>query len=206
MKKDVKKVVAIVICIVSLAGIIIPQNVLAGTKINANKKTLYAGENYQLKITGTSNKIKWKSSNTKIATVSSSGKVNAIKKGTVKIIASIGNNKYICNIKVINDNREFEEIERYLIDKNLMNGERLDLQPILSMIGAKKGVQYTDTAGKTIEIYEYSINNKIYKEISKTLKTTLFDQTVKFNAVNGKFVLYCDVDNSKDVIKAFKQF
>ena len=52
--------------------------------INVTKKTLKVGKSYTLKLTGTSIK-KATSSNKKIATVSSSGKVKAKKKGTVTI-------------------------------------------------------------------------------------------------------------------------
>ena len=56
-----------------------------------------------MKITGTNKKVKWwKSNDTKIATVSSTGKVTAKKKGTTKITAKVGNKKYRCEIKVKN--------------------------------------------------------------------------------------------------------
>lgn len=70
-------------------------------KINANKKTLKVGDTYKLKIKGTTQKVKWSTSNKKIATVSSNGNVTAKKKGTVIITAQIGKSKYKCNITVI---------------------------------------------------------------------------------------------------------
>ena len=72
----------------------------ANIKINTINKTLNVGKKYTLKISGTKKKIKWSSSNTKIATVSSKGKVTAKKKGKCTITAKIGKKKYKCIITV----------------------------------------------------------------------------------------------------------
>lgn len=70
---------------------------------NVSKKlTLNKKKSYQLKpvinpITYT-NKIKYKSSNKKIAKVSSTGKITAIKPGKVKITISVGKKKFVSNI------------------------------------------------------------------------------------------------------------
>ena len=64
-------------------------------KLSKTKKTLYVGEKYTLKIKGTTKKAKWwKSSNTKVATVNSNGKVTAKKKGTAEIKVKVGDKKY----------------------------------------------------------------------------------------------------------------
>lgn len=70
---------------------------------NVSKKlTLNKKKSYQLKpvinpITCT-NKIKYKSSNKKIAKVSSNGKITAIKPGKVKITISVGKKKFVSNV------------------------------------------------------------------------------------------------------------
>ena len=70
---------------------------------NVSKKlTLNKKKSYQLKpvinpITCT-NKIKYKSSNKKIAKVSSNGKITAIKPGKVKITISVGQKKFVSNV------------------------------------------------------------------------------------------------------------
>lgn len=48
-------------------------------KMNKAKATLYPGQKVTLKVTGTSKKAKWSSSNAKVAKVSK-GKVTAVKK------------------------------------------------------------------------------------------------------------------------------
>jgi uncharacterized protein YjdB len=76
-------------------------------KLNKTKATVKAGKKLTLKATVTPTKaykkVTWKSSNTKVATVSSSGKVTAKKKGTVTITctAADGSGKKVtCKIKV----------------------------------------------------------------------------------------------------------
>lgn len=69
-------------------------------KLNKTKATLIKGQGLQLTISGTKDKIQWSSSNRKIASVSSKGKVTAREKGTTIITAKVGNHKYNCEISV----------------------------------------------------------------------------------------------------------
>ncbi len=76
-------------------------------KLNKTKKTIKLGKTYQLKATvkptnATNKSVTWKSSNSKIATVDSNGKVTALKKGTVTITVKTKDGKYTakCKIKV----------------------------------------------------------------------------------------------------------
>ena len=69
-------------------------------ELSVKSKTLYERENYKLKVLGATGKISWKSSNTKIAKVSSGGTVTAVKTGTVKITAKVSGKTLTCTIKV----------------------------------------------------------------------------------------------------------
>lgn len=68
-------------------------------KLDKRSKTLNVGDTFKLKVTikpkdATEKGVKWKSSNTSVATVDKNGKVKALKAGTAKITAtSKGNNK-----------------------------------------------------------------------------------------------------------------
>lgn len=74
----------------------------AVTKINATSLKLYVSHTYQLRISGTSKTIKWTSSKSSIASVSSTGKVTAKKTGTSTITATVSGKKYTCKITVSN--------------------------------------------------------------------------------------------------------
>lgn len=69
-------------------------------KLNKTKATLSKGEKLRLKVTGTKSKVRWSSSNKKVATVSSTGRVTAKKNGTAKITAKVKNKKLTCKITV----------------------------------------------------------------------------------------------------------
>lgn len=110
--KFIKKLYITIIMIVFLSGfniLMIPEHEVltssvqaASIKINTKKKTLKVKQTCTLKISGTKKKVKWTSSNKKVATVSSKGKVTAKKKGTATITAKVGNKKYTCKITVTN--------------------------------------------------------------------------------------------------------
>lgn len=72
----------------------------ATIKLNKSKIVLLTKQSYRLKLTGTNVKIKWKSSDARVATVSSTGKVYAKISGSTTITASVGNRKYKCIVKV----------------------------------------------------------------------------------------------------------
>ncbi len=69
-----------------------------------SKLTLKAGKSAKLKVTTTpkttGQKATFKSSNKKVATVDSKGKVKALKKGTAKITVTVGKQKATCTVKV----------------------------------------------------------------------------------------------------------
>lgn len=74
----------------------------AAIKLNKSKLTINLQNSYTLKVSGTKNKVAWSSSNPKIATVNSKGKVYAKKIGTTTIYATIGKTKLKCIISVEN--------------------------------------------------------------------------------------------------------
>ena len=71
-------------------------------KVNKESKTVIKGKTYDLKISGTSSKVKWSSNNTSVATVSKKGVVTAVKKGTAVIKAKVNGKKLYTTINVVN--------------------------------------------------------------------------------------------------------
>ena len=73
----------------------------ATIKLNKKKATLVKGQKFNLRISGTVKKVTWKSSNKKVASVSSKGMVTARKTGNATITATIGKKKLKCSVKVV---------------------------------------------------------------------------------------------------------
>ena len=69
-------------------------------KINKKSAVLKKGKTLQLKISGTKKKIVWKSTNKKIATVNSKGKVTAKRNGKCTITAKVQGKTFKCKITV----------------------------------------------------------------------------------------------------------
>ncbi len=70
------------------------------TALNVSKKTLCISRSFQLKLNGTSKKVRWKSNNRAVATVNSAGKVAAKSAGTAVVTAQKGKKMYKCKITV----------------------------------------------------------------------------------------------------------
>lgn len=107
--KRMKKFIGILLFVLTFGiatTVTIPQignciEVQAAT-ISLNKKStsVYIGKTTQLKVNNYIGKIKWTSSNTSIATVSSTGKVKGKKAGTVIISARAGKKTLKCKVNV----------------------------------------------------------------------------------------------------------
>lgn len=69
-------------------------------RLSASSLKINARSSKQLKVTGTTRKISWSSSAPRIATVSNSGKVTALKSGSTIITAKINGIKYTCKVVV----------------------------------------------------------------------------------------------------------
>jgi len=70
-------------------------------KISSGSMTLYTGESARLKVSGTTQKIKWKSSDTSVVTIGESGMLTARDPGMAKITATVaGKKKLTCMITV----------------------------------------------------------------------------------------------------------
>lgn len=77
-----------------------PKKITKPIKINKTSVLLVKGKSVKLKVKHATQKVKWKSTKTSVATVSSSGKVTAKKAGKAVIIATVGNQKKKCTVKV----------------------------------------------------------------------------------------------------------
>lgn len=96
MKRAKRVLVAIMICIMAMA---LPVSASAA-KVNYGKQFVSVGHKLQLKVNEKSKKVKWSTSNRKVATVNKKGLVVGKKTGTVKITAKSGKNVYTWKVYV----------------------------------------------------------------------------------------------------------
>lgn len=73
----------------------------ASIKLNKSNVDIIVGENYQLKIIDTKDKVKWSTSNKKIANVTKDGLVTGVKPGTVYITAYVADKEYKCRVNIL---------------------------------------------------------------------------------------------------------
>lgn len=69
-------------------------------KLNKKKATITAGDTLQLEVIGTTEKVKWSSSDKKVAAVNKKGLVTGKKEGTATITARVGKKKLTCKLTV----------------------------------------------------------------------------------------------------------
>ncbi|MFA9462982.1 MAG: Ig-like domain-containing protein [Velocimicrobium sp.] len=109
MKKRIKMkimVIALLLIVTLAAPIAIPftGNVTvaegASVKISKTKLSMEIGAIKKLKLSGTKNKISWKSNKKKVATVTSKGVVTAQSAGKAIITATVNKRKYTCSVTV----------------------------------------------------------------------------------------------------------
>jgi hypothetical protein len=110
MMKSIKMkvmVIALVLAVAVTAPVTVPftGNVAvaeaATVKISESKLTMEIAATTTLKVTGTKSKVTWKSSNEKVASVTSKGVVTAQSEGTAKITATVNKKNYTCTVTVI---------------------------------------------------------------------------------------------------------
>ncbi|MCI9063120.1 MAG: hypothetical protein HFJ17_00705 [Clostridia bacterium] len=80
--------------------------------LNKTRLFITKGKTYNLKINGTKKKVKWSSSNKKIAKVDSKGKITAVNKGTTTIKAKIDSKTYSCKVTV-----EYRDLNKEIFSK-----------------------------------------------------------------------------------------
>lgn len=98
--KRLKKLCCLLIALIAILSSLSVSTSAATVHLNKTNKTLQAGQSYTLKVVGNKKKVKWTSSNKRVATVSKTGKVKALSKGKAVITAKVSNKSYKCNITV----------------------------------------------------------------------------------------------------------
>lgn len=118
-----KKHISAQIILVLLLTFILSFTAEAKVKVNKSKATISVGTTVQLKIKGTGKKVKWSSSDKKIATVSKKGKVKGKSAGKVTIVGKIGRKYYksIITVKPLTKKTAYSLIKKWMKKKRKSN-------------------------------------------------------------------------------------
>ncbi len=168
--------------------------------INYYKCTMYRFDTEKLKIMYTTGKVKWTSSNKKIATVSSNGTVKAIGIGKCKITGTVGKKKYYCNIQVNRQNPDFGAVlSEYNTRDNyfVVRFQNKSNKPITICTGGIKAEQ------ESYRVYDRNLslpNNKtitIPAKKSKTIRLRVKGRLTWYNKNTFTIIYYFIFDGKK---------
>lgn len=178
--KQMKKILSVVLALVLSLSLLPVTSISAASKkvkLNKTKATIYVGKTVTLKLGNNKRKVKWSTSNKKVATVSKKGKVTGKKAGKTIITAKVGKKKYKCKITVKKKyNRKITEKDKqYKIIDQEIGYHRTTSNPegsyYLSFGLTWKGDEIS--YGGTCDIAFMNTENKILK--TKTVKFTSHD-------------------------------
>lgn len=136
----------------------------------ATKKTLYVGETYKFEIKNADKKIRWSTSNPKVASVNQKGKVTAKKIGSAEITAKYGKTTKKYKVKVNH------EILKYISKDWYAAGQRPD-PPKYRF--TNKYIKRYYWNGK--DAYVYSSKDKV------TYDKTVYGYYITVHTKNGKY-------------------
>ena len=194
-----KKLTAVLLSLGIISSILTPSQVQAAT-IKLNKKTcvINKGSSYRLKIKGTKAKVKWSSSNKKVATVTSKGVVKGVGEGTATITckATDGSGKKasvkvtvgagIASVSVDNGN---------VIHLSLTSAKALNLSDIQvdtrSSQVSKRYINLPVSQTHTADKKNYDIIMEDYVDADQFLRVT-----VKSLKINKTVEIYVEKSNS----------
>ena len=100
-----KKVVTLLLSLFVITGAFVlgfevPAQAAAKVKLSKKSVTLTVGKKKTIKVKGTKDKVTWATSDKKVATVSSKGKITAKGEGTCNITATVGSKTLTCKVTV----------------------------------------------------------------------------------------------------------
>ena len=118
MKGIVKKIIVLTLCMALVVGSF-QTNVMAKRtpkpKLNKKNITIMMGKTSRLKLKNNKKKVKWRSLNKKIATVTKKGLVKGKSEGKTTIVAKVGKKKYKFTCHILNNINFFDFISGHTL-------------------------------------------------------------------------------------------
>ena len=202
MKKKI--LLTLCLCVLALSVFISNQSDAGSTTLNltSDSYTLSQGKTLQLKINGVkAKKVKWKSSNKKIATVSKNGTVKAVKSGKATISGKYKGITFKTNITVQPSGKEYnlllaedknlaiylKKVEDGFIYLNFKNKSKKDIRFWGDYLDIN-GKDYSD-----ITIYDF-----VYAGREREIKVDEFSEVSKYKFTTGKFKGKIEYDDNAE--------
>lgn len=202
MKKKI--LFTLCLCVLALSAFISNQSDAGSTTLNltSDSYTLSQGKTLQLKINGVkAKKVKWKSSNKKIATVSKNGTVKAVKSGKATISGKYNGITFKTNITVQPSGKEYnlllaedknlaiylKKVEDGFIYLNFKNKSKKDIRFWGDYLDIN-GKDYSD-----ITIYDF-----VYAGREREIKVDEFSEVSKYKFTTGTFKGQIEYDDNAE--------
>ena len=202
MKKKI--LFTLCLCVLALSVFISNQSDAGSTTLNltSDSYTLSQGKTLQLKINGVkAKKVKWKSSNKKIATVSKNGTVKAVKSGKATISGKYKGITFKTNITVQPSGKEYnlllaedknlaiylKKVEDGFIYLNFKNKSKKDIRFWGDYLDIN-GKDYSD-----ITIYDF-----VYAGREREIKLDEFSEISKYKFTNGTIKGQIEYDDNAE--------
>ena len=202
MKKKI--LFTLCLCVLALSVFISNQSDAGSTTLNltSDSYTLSQGKTLQLKINGVkAKKVKWKSSNKKIATVSKNGTVKAVKSGKATISGKYKGITFKTNITVQPSGKEYnlllaedknlaiylKKVEDGFIYLNFKNKSKKDIRFWGDYLDIN-GKDYSD-----ITIYDF-----VYAGREREIKVDEFSEVSKYKFTTGTFKGQIEYDDNAE--------
>ena len=158
MKKiTLKNLIAVVSALVLCLAVCCLSTSAASMYLNKYSMTLVKGTGYTLKVNNAVGKVQWATSDSSVASVSSTGRVTAVKKGEATIYATASGFTFKCKVKVLNGYIKTEKTS-----VKLEAGDKGTL--VFDVMGGKgKKMRVYNSDGDVLKLDVTRIyNNKVY--------------------------------------------
>ncbi|MBE5958543.1 MAG: hypothetical protein E7254_06735 [Lachnospiraceae bacterium] len=186
MNKTMKKTVTYGLTLALIVSMTSGVNVEAAkkkVKLNKTKATVLVGKTIKLKLKNAKGKVRWHSSDKKVATVSSKGKVKGIKAGKVTITAKNKGKKYKCKIRVYEKEQtvttSVSETTKNVVEENTT--QTMTTEVITEMITRETTEEITEvTTGETTTeaVTEETTTEAVTETVTEATTTEAVTETV----------------------------
>lgn len=176
IRKIMRKGVLLMLALLLIGGESMTASAAGTPALNKKTATLTVGKTLQLKMKNTSKKVSWSSNKKSVATVTSTGKVKAVKAGKAKITAKVSGKKYYCTVTVKNANSKATNVKF----KNAAGG---DFIKGVSKATASFKLKYAST-GVQVKVQTLGGKTVYTKTFSKCKANTAYSFT--WNGKNSK--------------------